>query len=144
MAPDDRKEFLEERRRYIEAEVTNARRHREIVIAGAAGTLALSITFLEKIAPTPVPWTLWFLGVGWLAMLGSLAFSVFSFRVTVQAHQANRRRFDKLYLGEAADEEQRAVDGWNQKTVSFGSWADGLLALGMACLAVFAFLNVAL
>jgi hypothetical protein len=144
MAADSRKEFLEERRQYIDAEVTNARRHREIVIAGAAGTLALSITFLEEIAPTPVPWTLWFLGVGWVAMLVSLALSVLSFRVTVHAHQSNRRRLDKLYLGEGAEEEQKEVDSWNQKTVSAGSWADALLALGMGCLAVFAFLNVAL
>lgn len=44
----------------------------EMVISGSAGALALSMTFIEMIAPYPRPGTKAFLLVAWALLIGSL------------------------------------------------------------------------
>jgi hypothetical protein len=44
-------------------------RYDQWVLTLSGGALALSLTFLEKIAPEPAPYTLYFLGFSWLAYI---------------------------------------------------------------------------
>lgn len=47
--------FLAERQKIVDARQRTQQRFDQIVSAGAAGALVLSITFLERIAPSPDP-----------------------------------------------------------------------------------------
>lgn len=47
-------------------------RYDQWVLTLSGGALAVSLTFLEKIAPEPVPATLWFLALSWLSFIGAI------------------------------------------------------------------------
>ncbi|MGC2423799.1 MAG: hypothetical protein WA666_05535 [Nitrospirota bacterium] len=71
--------YLEERKSLIEANKNTAQQFDKAVLTLAAGALALSLTFIEKIAPAPVKWTLWFLAFSWIAFVISILSTLISF-----------------------------------------------------------------
>ena len=53
-------------------------RYDKAILALGGGSLALSVTFLEKIAPHPTPWTFIVLAVSWLSLIASVLFELFA------------------------------------------------------------------
>jgi hypothetical protein len=136
--PYDR--FLETRADYIARERVASEQAEKVLIAGAAGVLALSVTFLEKIAPTPKPETLALLAIGWLLLLLSLAASLVTFVLRSQNYRSAREALD-LTAG-TGKPDFRNVDSMNK-------WLDGLLHVrlwtlvaGVVLLVVFAYTNI--
>lgn len=57
--------YLEERKILIDAERDTAQQFDKAILTLAAGALALSITFINQIAPQPIPNSICFLITAW-------------------------------------------------------------------------------
>src|ERR1035441_8332712 len=60
-------------------------RYDQWVLTLSGGALAISLTFLEKIAPEPAPMTLWFLGLSWLSFIGAILAGFFAIHYSREA-----------------------------------------------------------
>ena len=132
-------QFIAERQRYIDARQRQQQRVDQLVTGGAAGALALSITFLEKIAPTPGPATRPLLLAAWGLLL-------FSLGLTLASHYASCDAFDRTIV-DFDDCYARGVPfaGPNASTrnaARLSRWGAGAFVGGVLFLAAFAFVNV--
>lgn len=71
--------FLEERKSLLATAKEAAAEYAKAIMALSGGALALSITFMEKLAPTPAAGTLWILIAAWSMFASSLLVVVTSF-----------------------------------------------------------------
>ena len=131
--------FLAERAKIVEARQRVQQRSEQLVTAGAVGALVLSITFLDKIAPTPIRSSGRFLSTAWWLLLGSLLATLAATLVSQSAFDDHLAAFDRAYT-------QGEVFKMPTTRTSVARWlfagGAGLLCLGVGALAVFAFLNV--
>lgn len=101
-----------------------------LIVAGAAGTLLLSVTFVHDIAPAPAHWTLILLVVSWGVLLVALFAAFVSMYTTEQALRCRLK------------EEERAEKRWNKWTRCCNYAAIGSLVVGVGMVAVFAAYNL--
>jgi len=128
-------------------------RYGKALLALAGGSLALSVTFLEKIAPHPQNWSLAFLIAGW----GSLIVCVVSELLGMHASQeaiVARQEIDQAayeaYLASVNVEPrpveqalpEDAVLRWNRRVQRCGIVALSALILGLILLCAFSITNV--
>src|ERR1044071_5676495 len=71
--------YLDENRSLVSGEETSADHLDKNILTLAAGAIAISLVFLEKIAPNPQPSTLVFLCLAWVSLIGSLLSTLISF-----------------------------------------------------------------
>ena len=84
-------------------------RHREAIVQGlyeqakgfdkailtlGSGALALSLSFVRYVAPSPKPWSLWALGVAWACFAVSLVCTLVSFLASLASHRAALDQWD--------------------------------------------------
>jgi hypothetical protein len=132
--------FLVERQRFIDGRQRVQQRVDQLVTGGAAGALALSITFVEKLAPSVLAWTRLLLLGAWGTLALSLCLSLISHYVSVRAFDATIVEFDRCYQ-HAAEFHSPASTRYAQ-VISYGAAAT--LIGGVLLLAAFAFLNMQL
>lgn len=131
-----RDEYFAERQLLLGARQRSYQRADQMVIGGATGALLLSITFLEKIAPSPVVTRPPLLVCAWVVLLVCLSASLFGQYSSARAFDCEIARLEALIHGEAAPTNRWAVC----QTLSSGTAAI-LLVAGISLLALFAFLN---
>jgi hypothetical protein len=131
-------------------------RYDKAILALAGGALALSITFLEKIAPHPAGWTFYVLGTAWLCLIGSLLLEMFALATsqTVTNEQIELLNEDyRQFLMSLPEQGQLepppempaskdVIHRWKKRTRSFNSWSLWLLAAGIILLCVFSVCNL--
>jgi len=64
--------YVKQRERLLDASLETAGRYDRTLLTVGTGSLALSVTFLHKIAPAPVQWTIAVIVVAWLLLLASV------------------------------------------------------------------------
>jgi hypothetical protein len=84
--------YIELKKQVGEALQSQAAQHDKAILTLAAGALALSLTFIKDIAPTPDGWTISLLAWSWGCFIGSVCLTLVSFQVSVCAF----RRFDEI------------------------------------------------
>jgi hypothetical protein len=72
-------------------------RYDQWILTISGGALAVSVTFLEKIAPKPAPYTLWFLGFAWGGYIISLITGFFAIYYSREALYRQREIADHEY-----------------------------------------------
>jgi hypothetical protein len=124
-AGDYRKELAESSRASTDA-------FDKAVATIAGGALALSITFIHDIAPSPVHkgW----IGIAWGAFAVALVGSTASFLTSDVAH---RRAITKLDEGKPWKQ-----GGWGWTTIALNWTCAGAILAGAGALAIFAYLNL--
>ena len=138
-APMSYDQFLAERQRIVDARQRAQQRIDQLVSAGAVGALVLSITFLEKIAPTPVPRTLPVLFAAWVALACSLGSNFVSHYASERAFENFLTAFDRAFLeGRDCALQGRAARLAKYLAIS----ASVLFVVGVVLLAWFAFDNL--
>ncbi|MEE8494833.1 MAG: hypothetical protein V3S25_12375 [Nitrospirales bacterium] len=130
--------FLKERQRIVDARQRVQQRTDQLVTTGAAGALVLSITFLEKIAPSPLvssrPLLIW----AWVLLLLALL-------ANLSASFASQKAFDDFL--DAFDQSFTEQRSFHQtgKSHHVATWLSraGAVAfvLGVATLALFGLIN---
>ncbi|MDP0496013.1 MAG: hypothetical protein Q7Q73_07360 [Verrucomicrobiota bacterium JB024] len=115
----------------------------QTIITLSGGALALSVTFLEKIAAEPAPYTLPFLGGSWLL----LCLSLLSILLAIaSSHQAMDFHLDYLIdcLNDPEKEHERPENPHNSRTFVMKRISLWACVLGVIFLATFAFINAVL
>lgn len=138
-------QFLVVRGDYTNRERVASENAEKSLIAGAAGALALSVTFIEKLAPNPSGPSLSVLGVGWLLLLVSLAGSLLSFVLRSHAYRLARESLDAAVLSgqlDLSNVDMSAVSRSNRSLDRLNHVRLWSLLLGVVLLVVFAFYNL--
>jgi hypothetical protein len=133
-------EYLRQRYAFVEAGQRGRQRLDQLLIAGATGALVLSVTFLEKIAPTPDVASRPFLLAGWLVLLTAMALSMLGHEASCRAFEAGIRGLDRqLETGTLYDP---TTNVWDRRTALLNRLSLAAFFVGIALLVYFAFLNV--
>jgi len=139
--PDRHEQYISSFRSYLDGEQQTRRRLDELTIAGAAGSLALSITFVDKIAHHPSSWSRLVLLAGWILMLFSLGVALVNLEYGAAGYAAARKELDRSYRSATLFNES-IVEAWNRWVVRLNRASMILLFIGVCCLVVFAYANL--
>ena len=90
----DREAYLSYRQSLDNAEVEVSGRYDKWILTLSGGALGLSITFLEKIAPTPNPETVWLLTFSWVLFVASILAALISLLTSQSAIREMRNSLD--------------------------------------------------
>lgn len=96
---EDYKVYLEERNQLVVSERETAHQFDKAVLTLAAGALALSIAFIEKVAPTPSPCSTYFLIGAWILFCLSILSTLMSFLTSQAACRQQRDILDSDIKG---------------------------------------------
>lgn len=138
-------QFLAVREDYTARERVASEHTDRVLIAGAAGALALSVTFIEKIAANPVAESRLILAVGWVLLLASLGTSLGSYVLRSRAYQSARDALDSAVLAGERDlckidlSAVQMKNRWLLRLLHVRLWT---LVCGVAVVVLFAFMNV--
>ena len=69
-------------------------RYEKMLSLIAGGSLAVSVTFIEKLAPSPVPWSKWVALLAWMLLCGSILASLLAIATSQRAQQQKIRNLD--------------------------------------------------
>lgn len=72
-------------------------RYDKSVLFLSGGALALSVTFIEKIAPSPVAWTFVLLAIAWLSLISCIVLELFALATSQTAINEQIRLLDLEY-----------------------------------------------
>jgi hypothetical protein len=141
MSEQTDKVYLEEFRSLVEGEQASAEQFDKGILTTSAGALAISLVFIEKIAPQPLPETITFLCIAWGLLVASLLLVLSSFLSSQRAYQRQRAILrEKMYPAGASPASD--YNGWGQ----FTRWLNRLsifsLVLGVGFLALFSLQNI--
>lgn len=124
----------------------------------SGGALLLSVTFVEKIAPHPAHYTLWFLAIGWLLLAGAIGCQLWAVSRTTTGLNQKILLLDYEYsraLTEAGvssssndeekkeEEEPGKPETFASATRKFNSVAFWSFIFGLFFLALFSVCNIA-
>lgn len=90
--------YLEEREQLIDAERETVQQFDKAILTLADGALALSITFINQIAPHPKSHSKWFLLIAWILFCLSLLSTLISFLASQVACRRQREILDKRWF----------------------------------------------
>jgi hypothetical protein len=110
----DRADYLEERKLLIEAGKSAAQQHDESILKLASGGLALTITFLDKIAANPTIENIYIVRSAWSFLVATILLTLLSFLTSQKASSRQIQILDDLVSGKT--ESQRniysRITGW--------------------------------
>ncbi|RII27752.1 MAG: hypothetical protein CXR31_05865 [Geobacter sp.] len=147
------KEYSDQRQKLDDASLEAAGRYDKTVLAITTGALALSVTFIEKIASNPQPFTLYILVIGWFLLLASV---VFQLHALSSSHNSVRRQIvilDQQYSDVfiAEDPAKLIQDRWAdpppvnphiRRTHLYNVLSKHTLIIGIICILLFSAMNV--
>jgi len=126
----DYQTYLEERKILIDSERETAQQFDKAILTLAAGALALSITFINQIAPEPKPNSVIFLITAWSLFALSILSTLISFLSSQVACRQMREFLDKQ-ITEKGDYSEPAAKIWTNRLnyLSIGSFVIGVVFL---------------
>ncbi|WP_020402142.1 hypothetical protein [Gracilimonas tropica] len=87
--------YKEERQRLDDAAREVGARYDKNTLLLAGGALVISITFIEKISPSPSGWSMWLIGVSWLLLIVSIICQLYAIG---ESQNSIRRQIEILDL----------------------------------------------
>lgn len=136
----DYQSYLSYRENYDKAELEMSGRYDRWIITLSAGALALSITFIKEIAPSPVPCSVLVLVVAWAFLVLSLLSALISLLTSQRAIRDMREDYDASYK---SGEERPAPKMKFAKLTNWLNWSSAVLFIcGVVALCVFSVENI--
>ena len=144
-------QYTAQRVKLDDASLEAAGRYDRAVLAISTGALALSVTFIDKIASTPQPWTLFLLVIGWLLLLIAIILQLLALSAS---HDATREQINILdqqynYYLSAKDPGEAVRNGWdepinkfNSRVSNYNTGAQVALISGVVIVLAFSAINV--
>lgn len=129
--------YAEERKILIEAEKETAQQFDKYVLTLAAGALALSITFINQIAPKPISCSLWILLLAWSLFSLSILSTLISLLTSQRACRRQIEIYEQAFKGQGIGENSYAW--W---TVLLNRASIGLFVFGTFALIIFTGINM--
>ena len=130
--------YLEERKESVISERETASQFDKAILTLATGALALSVTFINYIAPTPKPYSICFLIIAWVFF----SFSILSTLISFLTSQAACRKQRKILDAEISN---KSTPGKNLAAV-WTNWLNYvsiiLFIIGVVFLLIFSAVNL--
>jgi hypothetical protein len=126
---------------YLKGEQETRKKLDELSIAGAAGSLGLSIAFLDKIARNPSAASRPVLLVAWCLMLASIAVALINMELGTLGYATARDELTRSYSDNDGFN-AAVVQRWNRWIVAFNRLSFLLLFAGACVLVGFAYVNL--
>jgi hypothetical protein len=128
-------------------------RYDKSVLFLSGGALALSVTFIEKIAPSPVAWTFALLAMAWLLLISCVVLELYALATSQTAINEQIRLLDLEYdqflqdlsSNTAVKESPTVPAGENKftaRTRRLNVWSLRCLVFGLASLCFFSGVNL--
>jgi hypothetical protein len=89
--------YVRDRQAYLKESQEVSDRYDKAILTMSGGSLALSLTFIEKIAPSPLAWSLWFLFVAWLLLILSVLLGIYARAASQRAIPYEIAHLDQSY-----------------------------------------------
>lgn len=135
--------FVAERRALNSTLLELTARHDKAILILSGGALGFSVTFLDKIAPHPLPGSKWLLAVSWLCLLASIATQLLALSSSQKAMHRQIEILDREYtpllyqqLGESTEVDRK--NKYRKDTAYWNCIAMWTLIIGIGLLYVFA------
>jgi len=121
-------QYLNLRKEVQEVDKNNSDQHDKAILQLATGTLALSVTFLEKIAPNPLPESLWVIATGWSALIVCIISMLLSFVFGQLACKSQLEIYDEMYENQVNVTRPPKWTRWTTSAnlISFASFVVGI------------------
>jgi carbon starvation protein CstA len=146
-------QYSSQREKLDSSSIEAAGRYDKAVLTISTGALALSVTFIDKIASNPQHWTLYILIPGWFLLLLSIIWQVLALSAS---HNATReqisildQQYAKYFL--ADDPVKLVEEGWTESeppnkyvdiTNKYNILSQIALIIGIVCILVFSSFNI--
>lgn len=148
--------YIKEREALLNDSLQVSDRYDKAVLTLGGGALALSVTFLEKIAPHPTPWTFSVLALSWACLIASVLFELFALSTSQTAINESIEGLQEQYaeylrsLGVEEDgDKERRPEGkipnpqrFAKRTRLWNTISIWLLTGGIGMLCLFSVLNL--
>jgi hypothetical protein len=133
------KQYWRERTLLIGIQQQSADSHDKAILQVAMAALGISITFLDRIAPSPLRWSLGILILSWVLLLFSIVFMIRSFALAGKACE-----FQIALYGEEQLKRQVIVkeNPHRKRTDRATSWSHWLFIAGIVALVLFSAINL--
>ncbi len=131
--------YLDERKLLVGGGQVSEDEVSKYVMTFSSGALALSLVFLEKIAPHPDPQTLFFLKLSWACLVVSLLMMLASFQVSQKAF---RRQIEILESITFDGGDRHQTNSYSKTTESLNVISIILFIAGIASLCLFSSINL--
>jgi hypothetical protein len=139
-------DHVKERGQLLQLLASLSDRYDKWAITLSGGAVGVSLAFIEKIAPNPLPWSVWLAGVSWLLLVLSLLAAFLSLLSAVYAAKRQVDLLDESYeqFCKAGRDpkfrrEKNRCNDWTHRLNLVHSIA---FPLGVLVLCVFAFVNL--
>jgi hypothetical protein len=130
--------YINERNSLITAEKESSQYFDKAILTLAAGALGLSLTFIDKIAPSPKGCTLYLLSVAWIFFCASMLSTLISFLTSQSACRKQREILENEFFSKT-----KAIKNTTSKITNILNWiAIILFILGAAFLVAFSLVNL--
>jgi hypothetical protein len=135
---ENKKEIYEKERQLLfEAELDQSRQFDKNILALASGSFALSLLFIQQVAPNLILDSPSYLIVSWTAFISSILLTLISFLISQQALSRQREILDLWYTEDK--NLKNGFIGW----IKLLNWLSMLFFIsGVICLAIFCFRNL--
>ena len=134
--------YLEERKVLVQAQKEESRQFDKAILTLAAGALAISITFINQIAPHPKPWTICFLAWGWVAFVTSLISTLISFLTSQKACRKQIAMLEYDFFDKKESESNKQKNNWVIWTSRLNIASIVTFVIGVILLLIFSFSNI--
>ena len=147
--PDDKERkakyelYLEERKLLIQAKKEGSQQFDKAILTLAAGALAISITFINQIAPHPKPETICYLAWGWVAFGISLISTLASFFTSQEACRKQIAILEYELLDKKESESNKPRNNWAKWTKCLNIVSILAFVIGVFFLGYFSISNIA-
>ena len=137
-----RQAYLDEQKSLVTGEETSADHFDKNILALAAGAVAISLVFLEKIAPHPRDSSLVYLIAAWSGLVISLLSTLISFLSSQHAYRRQRKINDEIFFSDRYAKQPKRINRWAWITI-FLNWISIVAFIfGLSMLAWFGILNM--
>jgi hypothetical protein len=133
--------YLDERKSLVEGERKSAEQFDTTLVALSGSALGVSIVFIEKIAPKPIPWTITLLCLAWGAFVLSLLAILASFLTSQYAYCRQRQ----ILGDELLPDDNTCLDRRNKWAIATRclNWTSiGVFIVGACLLVAFSVINI--
>ena len=149
--------YTKERDALREDALQSGERYDKAILSLAGGALALSVTFLEKIAPHPFVWSYALLGVAWLCLIVAILLELYALAKTqtVTNMQMDLAGAEYLaYLRSSPEGQsvappasepvkpQEEIDRHKKRTRGLNTWSLRSLTAGIGLICLFSLVNL--
>ena len=117
----------------------NADQHDKGILQLTGVTLVLSVTFVDKIAQHPLPYTFWLLFFGWACLAISMAAMLFSFHTGTWACDAEMAWLDHVFATNSLRADKKL---WSHVTTWLNRVSCILLMVGVLFILIFSGVNL--